>query len=871
MLAPKQSSAAKISLAKRWSDLLAAPVDGSSLAIFRMIFGAVMLWQSYRFLWPAPNGGRLQAMYAPHLFHFPYPGLEWVTPLSVVGMQLVFLALGVAAVGMIVGYWYRASAIVLFLTWNYFFFSDQAFYQNHYYLISLFTAILIFAPAANCWSLDQWLRRRQGGKIDPLAAAEAVPFWSILLLRAQLFFMYFFASIAKFDVDWLTGIPIQGGCYGLIDNLSRCGIALPIDGAQLAYLLAWAGLFFDMAIGPMLILRRTRPLAIGLVFAFHGMNELMFSLAALPYLAAGTTLLFCEPDWPRRLWDRIQTRSCPAPDWKLFFVGMLAIPGIGALLGWQSSAASSPSVKPQPVSRWAAAAIALVLLLGVVVPLRHLVIEGDPDFTEEGYRFSWRMMQRTQGTFHVQFRVSPRSLSQTEVNGSSKIDWSKWSGERPSVVFVSSDANAMPWSKLPGLVLIYEPYLGIRAIGNPLSTDDATATRQLTERWKQATGRDVQARRTQSLAEALERAEVELTAAAEAEASQAWALQLERLALARKNAALQNPTTLQLVELIETCRALIAGRGGDRIRYQLAATHPFAIQGNQTADPFVVLDDPELVPADVWKGTVRLTKVGEPTPVLFDQSRQRTASWRDLPRIMLCEDARGIFVNWNHHHELTDSQIRRMAANPGMIHVYVQHVAREWQREQGVRPRVFVDSMVSHNRRPLQPMVRPDVDLASVRLTSLGHNEWIAPLAEATDFRAPATADSSPVIAPGTATEQVVARYPGGEKKITRLNLGDGRSRVRRWSESGGLTLVAEYLHDELDGKQTKYRPDGSREAELTYAAGKLHGIVREWHPTGPLAAEGTFENGRPVGSWTTWDTAGNLATPPRDGASQLR
>ena len=50
-------------------------------------------------------------------------------------------------------------------------------------------------------SVDAWL--------DPSIRNRPVPNWNYLLLRFQIFLLYFFAGIKKFDQEWLSGYPMK--------------------------------------------------------------------------------------------------------------------------------------------------------------------------------------------------------------------------------------------------------------------------------------------------------------------------------------------------------------------------------------------------------------------------------------------------------------------------------------------------------------------------------------------------------------------------------------------------------------------------------------------------------------------------------------
>src|SRR5205814_3608804 len=93
---PVANKRTPLRLVKRRRGLLArlfAPVDIASLAFFRAAFGAVMLWEVWRYF----NYGWISRYYIEPGFHFTYFGFDWVKPWPGDGMYYHFFALGLLA------------------------------------------------------------------------------------------------------------------------------------------------------------------------------------------------------------------------------------------------------------------------------------------------------------------------------------------------------------------------------------------------------------------------------------------------------------------------------------------------------------------------------------------------------------------------------------------------------------------------------------------------------------------------------------------------------------------------------------------------------------------------------------------------------
>jgi len=133
-------------------DRLFAPIDIASLVFFRIAFGILMLIEVIRFF--AYNW--IFASYIEPEFFFTYYGFEWITPWPGDLMYVHFIVLGILAIFVLVGFQYRVSMALFFLGFTYVFLLDQAYYLNHFYLISLISFMMIFVPSHRAFSIDAW-------------------------------------------------------------------------------------------------------------------------------------------------------------------------------------------------------------------------------------------------------------------------------------------------------------------------------------------------------------------------------------------------------------------------------------------------------------------------------------------------------------------------------------------------------------------------------------------------------------------------------------------------------------------------------------------------------------------------------------------
>jgi len=181
----------------------------------------------------------------------------------------------------------------------------------------------------------------------------------------------------------------------------------PLVGPLLAspeanYFISYGGMLFDLLIGFALLWKRTRLLACVLVIGFHLTNGLVLygDIGVFPYLGMASTILFFEPDAPRRFLRRLR---------RAFASGHRS----------ETVATDSAAASPKPPYAHQTAVCTFVvayLTIQALVPFRHWLYPGHVNWTEGGSRFAWRMKIRAKAG-EVTFRVVDRATGQTRIIG----------------------------------------------------------------------------------------------------------------------------------------------------------------------------------------------------------------------------------------------------------------------------------------------------------------------------------------------------------------------------------------------------------------------------------------------------------------------
>jgi vitamin K-dependent gamma-carboxylase len=338
-------------------------VDAASLAVFRVLFGGLLFVATLRGFWK----GVISRDFLQPTHFFKYWGFAWVKPWPGPGMYLHFGLMALCALGIALGYRYRASVIGFALLFTYAHLIDKSNYLNHYYLVVCVCGLMACLPLAQLWSVDAWRH--------PERRSEQVPIWMLWLLRLQFGVVYVFGGIAKLSADWLVRAEPLASWLGRSSDLPLLGGLLSRPWA--AYALSWGGAAFDLSIVPLLCARRARPYAFALLALFHLLTARLFAIGMFPYFMLCGALLFLEPGWPRVVLDRLGVRA-PSP-----------------------TSRAADDARAVPI--WALAFIAVQLLL----PLRHWLYPGTTAWTEQGFRFSWNVMVMEKNG-SVDFRVVER-------------------------------------------------------------------------------------------------------------------------------------------------------------------------------------------------------------------------------------------------------------------------------------------------------------------------------------------------------------------------------------------------------------------------------------------------------------------------------
>jgi len=320
--------------------------DAAPLAVFRIFFGGIMLFGMIRFQYY----DWIKKLYIEPSFYFKYLGFEWVEPLGEYTYWLFFIC-GLSAFFVMLGWKYRLAMITFFLSFTYIELMDKTNYLNHYYFVSCMAFLMCFLPANACFSIDAFKK-----KVSPI-----IPKWNIDTIKLMLFIVWFYAGLAKLNSDWLLAAqPLKIWLPSKYD--------IPILGDLLQkesfhYLFSWGGALYDLTVPFLLWFSRTRAVAFFAVVVFHVLTWVLFPIGIFPWVMIGSALIFFEGTFFRKILGQTKPLDLYISQ-TAYFVNRKITMSI----------------------------FAIFFFFQILIPFRHLLYKGELFWTEEGYRFSWRVM-----------------------------------------------------------------------------------------------------------------------------------------------------------------------------------------------------------------------------------------------------------------------------------------------------------------------------------------------------------------------------------------------------------------------------------------------------------------------------------------------
>lgn len=342
---------------------LAQLIDGTSIAIFRIGFGLVMIWELIYFI----RIDFVKIFLTQPQVQFPYEFLPFLKPLPEPILNILVIVLLICCFFIVIGRYYGQAMILFFLGFSYLFLLDKAYYNTHLYLICLLSFLLIFIPADSKLSFSK----------KKIKVKKPTLYWHLLVLKLQLVIVYFYGGVAKMNYDWLVSHEPVRTVLNTKAQQSFLEDILTTDGAL--YFFTFGGLPFDLLIPFLLFIPKTRIFAVICGLLFNIMNAWLFNdIIIFPYFMMLSLILFLDPN---KVSSYVRKN----------------------LFGKQRKVAVSKEIGV--LKKQILILMAVYFMVQTLLPLRHWLYKGNVDWTGIGQRFSWRMKIQHRAVETLDFKV----------------------------------------------------------------------------------------------------------------------------------------------------------------------------------------------------------------------------------------------------------------------------------------------------------------------------------------------------------------------------------------------------------------------------------------------------------------------------------
>ena len=155
----------------------------------------------------------------------------------------------------------------------------------------------------------------------------------------------------------------------------------------LAFVFCWFGCIYDLLIGFFLFNRKTVNIAYVFVIIFHAATSFFFNIGMFPYIMMTITIIFFKESFHLTILNKLK-----------------------ALVRYLNSSSENASLLPSGKMIYL---FLLFFFIQIALPFRYAFYDGDLFWTEQGYRFSWRvMLMEKAGTafFFIEDSASGRTI-----------------------------------------------------------------------------------------------------------------------------------------------------------------------------------------------------------------------------------------------------------------------------------------------------------------------------------------------------------------------------------------------------------------------------------------------------------------------------
>lgn len=303
-----------------WNRFFFEPESPTPIAIFRILFGAVVLtnhamllpdvqaWFSDRGTLSFAVGNRLSGGAGFSLF-------SWL-PHSDVWVWMIFLLSCAAAFSLMIGLFTRTSCVTLFVTLVTLHHRNPVILNSGDTFFRAAGFFLMFSQAGAAFSIDRLIRIARGKESGPPLARAP---WAMRMIQLQLSFLYLYAFVWKaMGGMWLAGTAVY--YTSRMSEFWRFPVPYVYEHMWTIKLWSWATLVVELALGTLVWVKELRYWVLLAGVLLHLGIEYSMNIQLFAFIMIGAYVTFVEPQhlervfaWMRTKWNAATRFAKPVP------------------------------------------------------------------------------------------------------------------------------------------------------------------------------------------------------------------------------------------------------------------------------------------------------------------------------------------------------------------------------------------------------------------------------------------------------------------------------------------------------------------------------------------------------------------------------
>ncbi len=261
----------------------------------------VLLWWPELEKWFGENGVMTFEISKLAIDPDTYTIFQWL-PKTTTVLWSCYLLMIANLIALMVGFLPRIQLACIFVLFTSFCHRNNLIFDGEDSLFRMFTFYLFFAPVGKYLSVHSWLARRRATDSDGLVSSEPKKFaiWPLRLIQIQTAAIVFISGIEKMKgVEWRDGTALY-----YVSRLDDFFYRFPVPEFMFNSFLmiaigTWSAVLIELTLPILVWFRKTRMLALVVLFLFHLSLEYMMNLNMFQWLMIVGWMSFLQFNRPQ--------------------------------------------------------------------------------------------------------------------------------------------------------------------------------------------------------------------------------------------------------------------------------------------------------------------------------------------------------------------------------------------------------------------------------------------------------------------------------------------------------------------------------------------------------------------------------------------